>query len=158
MRTIVVGVGNPALSDDGVGLHVARSVRELSKGVPGIEVEELWAGGLRIAEAIAGYDRAVIIDAMRSGDNPPGSVAFVPLSELHGMRTVACAHDVDLVTALEIFKRAGENIPEDIAVLGIETQDVFTLSENLTPHVSRAVGGAARMAFDAATRPDGAVR
>lgn len=156
MKTIVVGVGNPARSDDGVGLYVARYVRELTSGMCDIEVEELWAGGLRIAEAVAGYDRAVIIDAMTTGKNAPGSYRLVPLSELQTCRTVSCVHDADLLTALRVFRVAGERIPDDIAVVGIETLDMFSLGENLTPPVSEAVEGAARMAFSAATRPEGA--
>ena len=82
MRTIIVGIGNPIRSDDSVGLVVARILRERLAGVEGIDVAELWAGGLRLVEAMAGYDRAVVIDAMATGEKPPGTVRRLTLADL----------------------------------------------------------------------------
>lgn len=139
MRTVVIGVGNPVRSDDAVGLHVARGVRERTAGIEDLDVDELWAGGLRLAEALSGYDRAVVVDAMATGSLPPGSVRLVPLEELAHCRTLTCQHDATLTTALEFWRQAGEPLPAELSVVGIETRDVTSLSEHLTEPVARAV-------------------
>ena len=48
MRILILGVGNPVLSDDGVGIHVARMLRD--RGLPGVDVEELPASGLELLD------------------------------------------------------------------------------------------------------------
>jgi hydrogenase maturation protease len=48
LRTLVLGLGNPLLGDDAVGLRVAALVRERLNGAPGVDVEEEEAGGLRL--------------------------------------------------------------------------------------------------------------
>lgn len=137
-RTVVVGVGNSVRSDDGVGLLVVQGVQKLiTQGEA--EVVELMAGGLRLAEAIVGFDRAIIVDAMTTGEHPPGSVLNVGLGQLGPCRSVSCVHDANLPTALDLFRRAGEKMPESLSIVGIETLDTDTLCEELTAPVAKAV-------------------
>ncbi len=150
MRTVVVGIGNPVRKDDGVGLRVAREVRERTEG-QGIDVVELWAGGLRLAEAISGYDRAVVVDAMTTRACPPGTVASVDLSSRAGLRTVSCIHDADMAVALEVWRRAGEPMPREIEIIGIETGETESLGESLTREVLAAVAEAVGLVIGAAT-------
>lgn len=149
MRAIVVGVGNPVRRDDSVGLAVAREVRERLAGREGVEVAEIWAGGLRLAEAVAGFECAVIVDAMVSGNHAPGTVVRVEMEELCALRAVNCQHDTTLPDALEMLRRAGERMPETIVVIGIEAADADTLDERLTPAVEAAVPVAAEAVLNA---------
>lgn len=158
MRTIVIGVGNPVRADDAVGLHVARLVRSRLGAADRVDVEELWAGGLRLAEAMSGYDRAVVVDAMTTGAHPPGFVRRVPMEELGGCRSITCVHDATLPTALELWRRAGEPVPADIAIVGIETQDTDSLSESLSAPVARAVPRAVEAVFSAIAGFPGSVQ
>ncbi len=57
MKTLVLGLGNPLLGDDAVGLRVAASLR--GRLPPDVELDEDYCGGLRLMERLAGYDRAV---------------------------------------------------------------------------------------------------
>jgi len=148
VRALVVGLGNGLRTDDGVGLHVARAVREQLGPDSGVEVVELWAGGLRLAEAMIGFDRAVVVDAMTSGDAPPGFVRRVGLEELGGLRSVSCVHDATLPTALELFRRSGEKMPEDLCVIGVKASDTDTLGEELTPALRSAVPVAVEAVFE----------
>ena len=57
MKTLVIGLGNPLLSDDSVGLHVIRQLRPLVADRPDVEVDEDYRGGLQLMERLVGYDR-----------------------------------------------------------------------------------------------------
>lgn len=140
MRTVVVGLGNPILSDDGVGIRVAGAVGKLLAGWPGVEVTEAYAGGLRLMEAIAGYDRAVIVDAMTGGGVPPGTV--LTLTAAGGTRNLFCAHDGDLETSLRLGRELGLPLPAEVEVVGIEAQDVVNFSEELSDAVAAALPAA----------------
>ncbi len=147
MRTVIIGLGNPLRADDGVGLSVARLLGERLRG-GGVDVAELWAGGLRLVEAMTGYDRAVVVDAMSTRAVPPGSIRKLRLSDLGGSRNIACVHDTSLPTALEMWRRAGEPLPAEISIWGIEVQDMDSFSEDLTGPVAEAVPRAANAILD----------
>ena len=143
MSTIIIGLGNPVRGDDGVGLTVARVLRERLLGTPGVDVAELWAGGLRLVEAMLGYDRAFVIDAMTTGEMPPGTVRRLSLADLGNARNATCIHDTSLPTALELWRRLGAAVPRDISIWGIEAGDTESFREELTDSVARAVPEAA---------------
>jgi hydrogenase maturation protease len=155
VSTIIVGLGNPVRADDGVGLTVARVLRERLRGTPGVEVTELWAGGLRLVEAMLGYDRAFVIDAMCSGTNPPGTVRKLALADLGSARNATCVHDTSLPTALELCRRVGAPIPSQISFWGIEARDTESFSEELSDDVARAVPEAAEAILQELKQPGG---
>ena len=142
MRTVVVGLGNPILSDDSVGIKVAAQVKELVADAAQIEVVEAYAGGLRLMEAIAGYDRAIIVDAMTSGSCAPGTVLRFHPGGGATTRNLFCSHDSDLETSLRVGRELGLTLPGEIVIVGIEALDVDNFSEHLTEPVRAALPAA----------------
>ena len=139
MTTIIIGIGNPVLTDDSVGIKVARELGSRLPADPNVVIQELCAGGLRLVEAMAGYERAIIIDAIVSRDGEPGSVCILGPSDLRKTRNTCSTHDASLVEALELGKMAGLQLPEEIKIWAIEACDVETFSESLTEPVQLAV-------------------
>jgi len=139
MRTVVVGLGNPILSDDGVGISIAALVRERLAAEDAIDVIEAYAGGLRLMEAIAGYERAIIVDAVKSGANPPGTVTSFPLHAAAKSRHTLCAHDGDLATVLTLGRDLGLALPQHVEIIGIEADDVESFGEELSAAVHAAL-------------------
>lgn len=142
-RTLIIGLGNPLLRDDAVGLQVARRVRAALAGRDDAEVVEESCGGLRLMERMVGYDRAILIDAIR-GDRTPGTVLTLDPREVHTQHS-ASAHDVNLPTALALGRRTGARLPSDdqLRIIAIEVEDVETFGEEMTPAVEAAVPRAA---------------
>jgi len=149
LRSIVVGVGNPLRSDDAVGLHVARRVRERLADHDGVDVTELWAGGLRLAEAMAGYDRAVVVDALATGQAPPGSIRRLELSGLGAARNLASAHDASLPAAVATWRALGLPLPDSIVVIGVAAADTETLGETLSAPLAAALPAATAAVIEA---------
>jgi hydrogenase maturation protease len=139
MRILVLGLGNPLLRDDSVGLRVARALKPALQERADIEVDEEYRGGLRLMERMIGYDRVLIVDAMRTGA-APGSLRRLTLGDMPTQHT-ASSHDVTLSTALEVGRKAGAQVPrpEDIQLIGIEVRDVETFGETLSPEVEAAI-------------------
>ena len=73
MKTLVLGIGNPILGDDGVGFHIAQ---ELAKEIKdeNIDVKDTSAGGLNLLELIAGYDKLILIDAIMTENGEAGEI------------------------------------------------------------------------------------
>ena len=139
MRIIVVGLGNPILSDDSIGIKVAGLVKMQLSGTAGVAVIEAYAGGLRLMESMAGYDRAIIIDAVKSGCHPPGTIQHFSQADLTGTRNTLCTHDGDLTTTLALGRDLGLAIPKYIEIIGIEVEHVEEFSEELTARVAAAL-------------------
>ena len=136
---VVIGLGNPILSDDSVGVRVARQLKAELKDCDGIEVKELYAGGMRVMDAIAGFDKAIIIDAMQTGLHAPGTIRLIAETDLGAARNLASTHDTNLPTALALGRMLGLSMPHDVKVFGIEARDVENFSEDLTEDVERSV-------------------
>ena len=138
-RTLIVGLGNPLLTDDAVGLRAAAALRECIPPEAGVDVIEDYRGGLRLMECMIGYDRVVIIDALLI-DAPPGSLHFLSVHDIPTQRS-ASAHDVNLPTALDFGRRAGARLPsdEDILLIGVAAGNVETFDEVMSPAVEAAV-------------------
>ena len=142
MNTIVIGLGNPILGDDGIGWKVAEelSKRELANSIP-FEVDCLSVGGLTLMERMVGFKRAILIDALQTGKYPPGTVVKLRLEDVPEKRAghIASAHDVNLDTALHLGREMGAQLPEEIYVIGIEAQRVYEISEELSPTIRSAI-------------------
>ena len=162
MSTIIVGLGNPILGDDGVGWKVAEEVeKQLSspaerlRGAPqgetggDITIEVLSLGGIRLMEYLIGYQRAILIDAMMSGE-APGSVIVSDLSEISDTSAfhITSAHDTSLTNALQLGKIMGADLPEQVTVVGIATNHVYDFSEELSLPVTGAISKAAQIVIE----------
>lgn len=144
MKTIIIGLGNPILSDDGVGPRAARLIKERLKAEnprvsADISVSEVYAGGIALLDKITGYDRAVIIDSIITGDNAPGTVyRLTPLSLTH-TRNCGSSHDMTFPMALDMGRVLGMSLPSVIHIWAIEAKDACTFGEELSVEVENSL-------------------
>jgi len=158
-KTLVLGLGNPILGDDGVGWHIAEQVRQHldSPDTPRhrrwdeVEVDCLARGGLSLMERMIGYERVILLDAITLGQGPPGSVYRFRLEELPapGAGHLSSAHDTSLQTALHLGRTMGVALPEQVTVVAVEAQSVYDFAEELTPPVAAAVPRAVQVVMAA---------
>ena len=138
-KTIILGIGNPILRDDGVGIHVAD---ELKKQIddPNVKIDSAFTGGMNLLDMIIGHDRAILIDAVKIRDKKSGEVNMFKLGELSAFHT-ANPHDLSPPQAIEMAKRLGETrIPDEIKLVGINLGELpCDFGENLSPEIKNAV-------------------
>jgi len=143
MKTLLLGLGNPILTDDGVGVLVVEQVRSrLPEDTP-IDITEVSVGGLTLMETMIGYDRVILVDAYQRLDGCcPGKVHKMTLDDLRLISPTqhsASPHDASLVTALETGRRMGLQLPQDITIFAIEVENVMEFSVNPTPSVAAVI-------------------
>jgi hydrogenase maturation protease len=142
MKTIVIGLGNPILSDDGVGWKVVEQIQsQFGNRKSEIEFDCLSLGGLSLMERMIGYQRAILVDSMETGQSPAGSVRVIKLAELDNPSAghSASAHDTSLINALEAANTMGLPVPQSVEIVAIEAKNVYDFSEELSPAVAEAV-------------------
>lgn len=139
MKTLILGLGNPILTDDGVGIQVARALRERLPADPDVTVEEASIGGLRLMEVVSGYNRVILVDAIQTPTGQVGDVTRLELDAFCSTLHADCSHDMDLFTALELGRQLGMPMPEQVAIIAIEVEDVISFGERCTPRVEAAI-------------------
>ena len=148
MRTLVLGLGNPILTDDGVGIRVALSLRDQVESRPDVTVAEASVGGLRLMEVVSGYDHVILVDAVQTTGGEPGDIYLLTLDAFCATMHSSCSHDMDMFTALELGKRLGMPMPDRVDIVAIEVDDVITFGEGCTPKVEEAVPLAAQQVLE----------
>ena len=137
MKALILGLGNPILTDDGVGPQVAKAL----EGRPDLEatVMETSLAGLNMLDLLAGYDRAIIIDAIQTVGGKIGQIYRLDPEAFAATRHAASPHDVNFATALELGNQLGLALPQQIDIFAIEVADTSSFSEECTPKVTEAI-------------------
>jgi hydrogenase maturation protease len=143
MKTLIVGLGNPILGDDGVGWRVAEEVEKRLANRPEVQVDCFSLGGLSLMERLTGYEHVVLIDSIFTSAKPVGTVSLFPLTELADQTSghTASTHDTSLRNALKVGRSMEIPLPDDenVMVVAIEAEAVFDFSEEFSPPVEAAV-------------------
>lgn len=138
-KTLVLGLGNPILSDDAVGIRVAKELKARLADQPHVHLGEANVGGLRVLDVIVGYDKLILIDSIKLPDGKPGELYRLTPDDLSFTARASSPHDVNFATALEIGKRQGLQLPAQIEIYAIGVEDDRTFGETLSPEVEKAV-------------------
>jgi hydrogenase maturation protease len=137
VKTIVLGLGNTILRDDGVGIYVARALRDrLGQAA---EVREAELAGFDLLEMLNGYDRAFIVDAIMLDGEEPGVVFRMKPDDIRTTPRLASFHDIDMITALALGRRLQFHMPEEVVIFGVQVEDAHTLGEECTDGVRSVI-------------------
>ncbi|MCL4428034.1 MAG: hydrogenase maturation protease [Deltaproteobacteria bacterium] len=158
LKTAVIGIGNSILSDDGVGIKAVKTLESMYKakhkekhnehngrGIGGSKVTEVTefievsTGGINLMEYMAGFRRAVIIDAIVTGRHKAGTVFKFIYPDIPFTKNTVSTHDVDLPTAIETANYLGISLPSEIIIFAVEAKDTVNFGENLTEEVESAL-------------------
>ena len=147
MKTVVLGLGNSILSDDGVGIRVAQEIGEKLND-PQVTITETSEAGLSLLDSIAGYDRVIIIDAIQTKEGKAGRIYRMGPEDFCSSKHLSSPHQINLVTALELGKMLDLAMPQKITIFAVEAKDITNFSEKCTPEVERAIPEVVKMVLE----------
>ena len=156
-RILVLGLGNDILTDDAVGLQVAKVVRERLAGDPRIEVRATTEMGLALLDEMSGRAGVVIVDSVQTGRAPPGHIHETDAAGITSLSPSA-PHMLGVGESLALGRLVGAAMPDRVRVFAIEVADPFSLGTEMTPAVRAAVEPAAARIVAAAGALADAVR
>jgi len=147
MKTIVLGVGNPILQDDGVGIHVIEALRQ-QLNTQKVTLETASTGGLNLLDLIRGYETVILVDAIKQDNGEPGEVKRFSLSDFQSVHSCN-PHDVSLSEALHLAEQLGEkHLPSKIILIGITVNTSYEFGEGLSRKVASAIPAAMAMVLE----------
>jgi hydrogenase maturation protease len=154
MKTLVLGIGNPILQDDGVGLYVITALRE--HVLPSdVMIDSAYTGGMNLLDLMRGYDKVILVDAIKNEESTVGEVKRFLLPAAPSLHS-SNPHEISLAEALLLARHLGElALPKEIVVIGIVVQNTVDFGEHLCTAVAAAVPTAVRMVLTEVKNTEG---
>lgn len=134
-KTLILGVGNLLLKDEGVGIHVVRAL-EKETLPPGVSVLDGGTGGLHLIGWLTGYDRIILVDATLD-EHPPGTVRLIRPRFAADYPPLMSAHEIGLRDMIEAMLLCGD-LP-DVHLIVVSVADLQEVDMRLSPAVEAAV-------------------
>jgi hydrogenase maturation protease len=141
-NTVLIGMGNPIVSDDGVGVRLAHELAaRLTERHDVVVLEECSVGGLNLLDVVRGFDRAIVVDSIKTPDGLPGAWYRFAGSALRETMNLRNVHDANFATALELGRRMGMRVPaeDEVHIFAVEIFDNLTFGEELSPVLEAAL-------------------
>ena len=142
-NVLFLGMGNPILADDAVGIRVVEKMESLVDEGGNVEFASGSIAGLHLLDLITGFERLVVVDAIKIGGRP-GTLHKISIEDLNHTRHFTSVHSINFVTAVEIGRKLGMDVPRKITIYGIEVSNAEEFSEKMTPEVEDSVNRNAR--------------
>jgi hydrogenase maturation protease len=151
LKTVVLGLGNILLGDEGVGVRVVEEL-ERTGGLPGVDLVDGGTAGFSLLSYFDGARLAVVVDAAADGA-PPGTVTLTR-PEFSGTYPAALTpHEVGLKNILDALALTG--VRPEIVLVTVSVAEADRASLELSPPVAAAVREAAGLIRRLLTRPAG---
>lgn len=135
-KTVVLGVGNLLLSDEGLGVHIVNKLMEMDLP-PGVEVIDGGVSGPGLMDVIIGADRLIVIDALKGG-GPPGSIYRLSPEDLTKYPEInkISMHEIGILETLHLSGLVGQ-VPET-TIIGVEPKSL-EMGMDLSPEIHAKV-------------------
>lgn len=131
--TLVLGIGNPILSDDAVGIKIAQQL-EVAK--PNVTVEQTNEAAIALLDLITDYDKLIIIDSIKTKQGKAGELYKLNLEDFKPNKDFTSSHGMDIATAFEVGRSLGCRMPQSVSIYAVEVKDNENFSEQCTKEVA----------------------
>jgi hydrogenase maturation protease len=143
---LVLGLGNPLMTDDGAGLAILARLRAGWRIPPQVELVDGGTWGMNLLHLIEAAGQLVLADAIRNG-LPAGSLVVMEREELpRYLSHKLSPHQVDLREVLALAELRG-TLPLATVAIGIEPAEI-ELGTTLSPQVEERLEAAAAAVVD----------
>jgi hydrogenase maturation protease len=134
-KTLVLGLGNVIMGDEGVGVHVVRALEKHTLPA-GVECLDGGTGGFILLEPLQSAGHIILIDAAADG-NAPGTVTRITPRFSSDYPPTLTAHDIGVKDLLDAFYMQGGS--REVILYAISIDPMQTISMELSPEVAGAV-------------------
>jgi len=134
--TLVLGIGNILLRDEGVGVRVVEAMKQM-KLPDNVEVLDGGTASMALLDALSNREKVIVIDAVKGNNSPGTSYRLTPADIGVGRGTQTSIHQLGLLDALFHVECLGD-APQEVVVYGIEPKELAWGLE-LSPEVEAAI-------------------
>jgi len=135
MKTLILGMGNTLLCDDGIGIIVKRYLEKNLNASDNVEFRETSWGGFKIIDLLSGYDYAIVLDSIKTGKKPQGYIHHLKPNDFLPTLRLNSYHDINFITALKLAEIFHAKIPGEIDIFAIEVKNNDIITEHIDPEI-----------------------
>jgi hydrogenase maturation protease len=139
MKTLILGMGNTLLCDDGIGIIMKRYLEKILNASADVDFCETSWGGFKIIDILKGYDYAVVIDSIKTGKALPGYIHHLKPNNFLPTLRLNSYHDINFITALKLAETFNVKMPHEIDIFAIEVVNTEIISEYLFPEIRDSI-------------------
>jgi hydrogenase maturation protease len=139
-KTLILGIGNDILTDDGIGPKLVLDLQK-QEYADNIHFKNAFLGGLEILELIQGFKQVIFIDAIITEKGIPGTVYQFSPDDFKETLHLSNLHDANFLTALELGKKMNMTLPSDIHIIAIEIIEDRVFSDHFSPEIDNKYSG-----------------
>jgi len=152
-KTLILGVGNYLLSDDGLSVHVLERLQENYQLPYNVQVIDGGTCGLDLLQYLEGVENLVIIDAINRANTPPGTIIRLAGEQVPSYLDLKISpHDIGLPDLLATAKLR-DLYPTNVLVLGVQPNSL-ELGIELSEEVSEKVDQLIQLILAEVTQPE----
>ncbi|MBL7133648.1 MAG: hydrogenase maturation protease [Phycisphaerae bacterium] len=134
-KTLVLALGNPILSDDGVAWEIADRLAHRATGTS-TDILKESAATLDLVPRISQYERLIVIDAIQLGTAAVGTVHRLSLADLRETIHLTSAHDLNFASAFAVGEKLGYPTPREVQIFGVEVKELRRFADTCTREVA----------------------
>lgn len=143
---IVLGVGNLLLSDEGLGIRAVEALQQRYRFPDHVSIIDGGVLGIHLLGTITKADHLIVVDAIKNG-GPPGTLYKLTGNDIpRRIFAKNSLHEIDLLEALTLCQ-ALDKVPQTV-ILGLEPQDIISVSLELTPAVKKKMDSLLEMVLE----------
>lgn len=160
MTTVVLGLGNILLGDEGVGVRVVEALAARYDLPPEVTLIDGGTSGMDMMDMLAGLDELIVVDALRT-DKPPGTIVHLSGDAVPALfRTRISPHQLGLSEVLGALALLDE-APKSLTLVGVAPLDLDlgmtlspTIAAQLDPLVERVVADLRERGHQVSRKPE----
>jgi hydrogenase maturation protease len=142
-KTVIIGLGNDILGDDAAGLI---AVRELKNHYgEKVDLFESPNGGLELLDFLEGYEEAIILDSLYTGQYRAGTIIEYSSSDFESS-TAQTPHYIGLPEVLKLAQKLGISAPKEIKILLIEIENPYEVTTEMSEIIKKRMSEFVRRA------------
>jgi hydrogenase maturation protease len=153
---MILGVGCILYSDEGFGVRVIETLQQRYEFPDNVQVVDGGVLGVNLLGVISKPDHLIVVDAIRNRGKPGDLYRLEGDAIPERIRAKNSLHQVDFLEALTLCQVL-DKVPETV-ILGVEPEDIDTLSTELTPTTQSKVDAVIEKVLAEVTRLGGSFR
>jgi hydrogenase maturation protease len=151
-KTVILGIGNLLLRDEGIGVHLVQGL-EQEVLPPGVELVDGGTSTLNILPCIKGAKKIIVVDAMKAGGEPGSFYRCYPADLIPSGEAPMSLHHIDFLQALQMTKLLGEDLGPRTVIIGVEPLEI-EWAIGLTPLLAGRLAALKKLVLEEAERKE----
>jgi len=145
-RIVVLGIGNPLMRDEGVGVRIVELLMSRYEWPENVEIMDAGTMGLGMLHMFRDIDFALVVDAIQGTEHEPGTIVRLSPDEIAPNQIMHSLHDVRLSNVLEAAELAG--MKPDVECLGIQIEQMEAWVLELSPALTAMLDDGVQAVLD----------